>query len=135
MTQIFRSSQSITFTVFRFVLIAEIIVFLFAAIIHTGVFGLMPIEDASIVESLCAVACMVSAFALFTGKRWALTAAVIAQVFILLGVLLGVAALTYFSFLLTPINIGFHGIMLMLIITELVLLTIPGTRAAFSKSG
>ncbi len=135
MSQTLRTVSGTSFTAFRVVLLLEIIVFLIAATFHTGVFGVPPITDAAIVESLCATACIISAYAVFTGRGWALKAAIIVQVFILSGVLLGVAALTHFSYLLTPINIGFHGTMLVLIITEFVLLSLPATRAAFHSSG
>lgn len=64
----------------------------------------------------------------------ALKAAITAQVCILAGVLLGVAALLYFSFLLTPINISFHATMLALILTAFILLSMPATRAALREN-
>ncbi len=133
MSQMLRTAPGTSFTAFRIVLVLEIIVFLIAATFHTGVLGVPPINDAAIVESLCAATCIISAYAVFTGKAWALQAAIITQVFIFAGVLLGIAALIHFSYLLTPINISFHGTMLVLIITEFVLLSIPSTRAALRK--
>ncbi len=134
MKQVMKSSPSMTFTTFRAVLLLEILVFLIAATFHTGALGVPPIDDAALVESLCAVACMISAYAVFTRRRWALKAAIIAQVFILAGVLLGVAALLHFSYLLTPLNISFHATMLTLIIAAFVLLSMPATRAAFREN-
>lgn len=127
------NQRSTSFTAFRVLLIGEIIVFLTAATFHTGAFGIPPIADAALVESLCAAACVVCAYAIFTGRGWALMAAVAAQVFCLAGVLLGLAALIHFSYLLTPINISFHGIMLVLIIPELSLLSKSDTRKAFPR--
>ncbi len=131
MKQMMESSQSASFTAFRAVLLLEILVFLIAATVHSGALGIIPIEDAALVESLCAVACTISAYGVVTGRRWALKAAIIAQGVILAGVLLGVAALLHFSNLLTPINIAFHATMLALILTAFILLSMPATRAAF----
>lgn len=64
------SSQSMSFMAFRVVLLLEILVFLIAAAFHTGAFGIQPIEDAALVESLCAVACIISAYGVFTARQW-----------------------------------------------------------------
>ncbi len=121
------------FTVFRISLVCEIIVFLSAALLHTGAFGVPALLPAMIVEGLCGIGCAISAYGLFAGKPWALKGAVIVQVLVLLGVLLGVVALTRSPGLRSPLNLSLHGIMLALILIELALLAAPGIRQAFPR--
>jgi hypothetical protein len=122
--------QAGKYNAFRVVLVGEAIVFLLAAALHTGAFGVPALTDAMIVEGLCGIACITSAYTVFTHKRQALKIAVIVQVFILAAVLLGVAAVLGRPEIRTPLNIGLHGVMLVLILIELSLLAIPDTRAA-----
>ena len=120
-----------TFAAFRVVLVCEAIVFLLAAILHTGGFGVAALLPAMIVEGLCGIACVISAYAVFTHRPWARKTAIIVQISIFAGVLLGIAALLGDAGIRTPLNLGLHGIMLVLIVSGLSLLAIPGTRQAF----
>ncbi len=119
---------------FRIVVVGEAAVFLLAALLHTGAFGVPALIPAMIVEGICGIGCVFSAYALFTHKPWSYKAAMSVQIFILLGVLLGISALASSSGLRTPLNLGLHGVMLVLILAGLTLLLIPGTRQAFPTS-
>jgi len=86
-----------------------------------------------IVEGLCGIACVISAYAVFTHRPWARKAAIIVQIFIFAGVLLGIVALARDAGIRTPLNVSLHGMMLVLIVSGLFLLAIPGTRQAFGS--
>ncbi len=132
MKQSLAPNQAGTFQAFRIVLVGEVVIFFFAALLHTGLIGVPPLLAAMIVEGLCGIACVVSAYAVFTNRRWARKTAIIVQVFILAAVLLGIIALTRSPGLRTPLNVGLHAIMLALIVMGLALLAIPGTRGALN---
>ncbi|MHB8600286.1 MAG: hypothetical protein ACYDER_26180 [Ktedonobacteraceae bacterium] len=134
MNQIPLQHQASTFTAFRVIVVCEAIVFLFAATLHTGAFGVPSLFAAMIVEGLCGIGCVLSAYAVFTHKSWAKKTAIIVQVLILAGVLLGVAVLARNVGIRTPINVGLHIVMLVLIVVGLFLLALPGTREGFSNS-
>jgi hypothetical protein len=133
MDQITANHMAKTYTAFRAVVVSEAVVFLFAATLHTGHFGVQPLFAAMIVEGLCGIACVISAFAMLTHKLWARMAAMIVQIFILAGVLLGVAALIGSASIRTPINVGLHGLMLALIVSGITLLVMPDTWEAFDN--
>jgi signal transduction histidine kinase len=134
MTQVHAQRQSGTFGAFRVIVICEAIVFLVAAALHTGAFGVPQLIPAMIVEGLCGIGCVLSAYAMFTRKQWAKKNAIIVQVLILVGVLLGVFALMSSPGLDTTINLSLHAAMLVLIIIGLALLVLPGTRAGFPEA-
>ena len=133
MSQISIQHSAGTYNVFRVVLVCEAIVFLLATILHTGAFGVPALLAAMIVEGLCGIGCVISAYGVFTHKPWAQKTAVIVQILILAGVLLGIFALARNAGIRTPINAGLHGIMLVLIVIGLSLLAIPGTREAIRR--
>jgi hypothetical protein len=122
---------SSTFTAFGVLVVCEAIVFLVAAALHTGAFGVAQLLPAMMAEGLCCLGCILSAYAMFLRKRWAKKSAMLVQALILLGVLLGVFELIGFPDLDTRINLGLHAAMLVLIIVGLALLVLPGTRAGF----
>ncbi len=132
-SQIPLQHQAGTFSAFRVVVVCEAIVFLFAATLHTGAFGVPQLLPAMIVEGLCGIGCMISAYAVLTYKRWAQKNALITQILVLVGVLVGIAAVTSDPTLRTPINLGLHGIMLVFIVIGLSLLSLPSTRGGFSN--
>jgi signal transduction histidine kinase len=134
MTQVQVEHQDSTFTAFGVLVVCEAIVFLVAAALHTGGFGVSQLIPAMMVEGLCGLGCILSAYAMFMRKRWAKKNAMIVQVLILLGVLLGVFALIGFPDLDTPINLSLHAAMIVLIIIGLALLVLPGTRAGFPEA-
>ena len=133
MTQVQAQRQSGTFSVFRVIMVCEAIVFLVAAALHTGAFGVPQLIPAMIVEGLCGLGCVLSAYAMFTRKRWAKKNALIVQILILLGVLLGLVALLRSPGLDTPLNVSLHAVMFILIGIGLALLALPTTRAGFSE--
>ncbi len=132
MTQVQVQRQSGAFSVFRVIIACEAIVFLVAAALHTGAFGVSQLIPAMIVEGLCGLGCVLSAYAMFTHKRWAKKNALIVQILVLLGVLLGVVALMRSPGLDTPLNVGLHAVMFLLIVLGLALLALPNTRVGFS---
>lgn len=134
MNQIPLRHQASTFSAFRVIVVCEAIVFLFAAALHTGAFGVPSLFAAMIVEGLCGIGCVLSAYAVFTHKSWARKTAIIVQILILVGVLLGVAALARDAGIRTPINVSLHGVMLVLIVVGLFLLALPATREGFSEA-
>jgi hypothetical protein len=133
MSQISVKNQALAFSAYRLVVVGEALVFLLAALLHTGAFGVPALLPAMIVEGLCCIACVISAYTVFTHQGSALKAAIIVQVFILAAVLLGISALVRSPGLQTPINVGLHAIMLVLILIGLSLLAIPATRQAFRR--
>lgn len=133
MTRVQVQGQASTFSIFRVVVVCEAIVFLVAASLHTGAFGVPSLFAAMIVEGLCGIGCVVSAYALYTGKPWAQKNALITQVLILVAVLVGIAAVLGGTNIRTPLNLGLHIVMLALILIALALLALPGTRAGFTS--
>ena len=133
MSQIPVKNQALTFSAYRLVVVSEALVFLLAALLHTGAFGVPALLPAMIVEGLCGIGCVISAYAMFTHRSGAQKTAVIVQVLIFAGVLLGIFALAHNPGLQTPINVGLHAIMLVLILIGLSLLAIPATRQAFRR--
>lgn len=134
MTQTELQRQASTFTAFRVVVVCEAIIFLVAAALHTGAFGVPSLFAAMIVEGLCGIGCVLSAYAVFTRKPWARKNALITQILLLIGVLVGVAAVTSDASIRTPLNLSLHGVMLVLILMALALLALPGTRAGFAAA-
>ncbi len=134
MNQIPLQHQASTFTAFRVIVVCEAIVFLFASALHTGAFGVPSLFAAMIVEGLCGLGCVLSAYAVFAHKSWARKTAIIVQILILAGVLLGVFALARDASIRTPLNVGLHVVMLVLIVIGLFLLALRSTREGFSHS-
>jgi signal transduction histidine kinase len=133
MTQMQVRRPASTYSVFRVIIVCEAIVFLVAAALHTGAFGVSQLIPAMIVEGLCGIGCVLSTYATFSRKRWAKKTAIIVQVLILLGVLLGVVVLIRSPGLDTSINVSLHAVMLVLIVIGLALLALPGTRVGFPE--
>ena len=114
--------------------------FFFGALLHLGfriplgsaVLAEPTILPASIVESLCGLALLFSAFAVLTRARFAWTAALAANAFALGGVLLGVVALAAGGGPSTDLNTIYHRVMLVALVAVLALLVTPSGRTAFS---
>jgi protein-S-isoprenylcysteine O-methyltransferase Ste14 len=87
-----------------------------------------------IVEGVCGIGCVISAYAIFTRKRWAQKNALITQILILVGVLAGVVAITRDPGIRTPLNLSLHGIMLVLIVMGLLLLSMSSTAEGFRNN-
>jgi signal transduction histidine kinase len=113
-------------TAFRVVVVLQAVVFLFAATLHTGLFGVPALYPAMVVEGLCGIGCVVSAFGQFTHRLWAPRTSLVIQILILFGVLLGVAAVASDASIRTPLNVGLHAVMLALILLGLLALAVPG---------
>jgi hypothetical protein len=84
-------------TVMSVLIVAEIITFLLATLVHLGIpvplgFTQPQIIPAAIVEGLCGIFLAVSAYAVFAHKTWAWRVALAAHVFAVAGVLLGILA-------------------------------------------
>jgi hypothetical protein len=130
MQQASLQGQTGTAKALRVVVVGEMIVFLVASALHTGAFGVPRLIAAMIVEGLCGIACVVLVYALFARRRWALSGAIGIEIFTLVSVLVGISAVLSSPDLRTPINLGLHAIMLVLILAAFALLAIPATRAA-----
>jgi hypothetical protein len=116
--------------------------FFCGALLHAGVkipLGLAVLAEptiipATIVEGLCGLALAVAAFAVFTHKSSAWTAAFAAHAFALGGVLLGITALAIGAGPSTELNTIYHRVMVVAIVAVLALLLSPAGRTAF-RSG
>jgi hypothetical protein len=133
-TQTQAERQESTFTAFGVLEVCEASVFLVAAALHTGAFGVSQVIPAMIMEGLWGLGCILSAVALFMRKSWARKSATIMQALILLGVLLGVFELIGFPDLDTPINLSLHAAMIVLIIIGLALLVLPSARSGVPEA-
>jgi len=110
--------------------------------LHTGVqipLGLAVLAEptivpATIVEGLCGLALAIAAFAVFTHKRPAWTAAFAAHAFALGGVLLGITALAIGAGPSTELNTIYHRVMVVALVAVLALLLSPAGRTAFRRA-
>lgn len=138
MTELTRSTPNTTRTIMGTVTVLYAASFFVGAVLHLGVpIGLGPVVlteavilPATIVESLCGLGLSVAAFAIFTRKRWAWTAAVAGHAVALGGVLLGVTAIMLTGGSSTPLNDTYHRVMLLLLAAGLVWLPTRSGRAA-----
>jgi hypothetical protein len=113
--------------------------FFCGALLHAGVqipLGLVVLAEptiipATIVEGLCGLALAVAAFAVFTYKSSAWTAAFAAHAFALGGVLLGITALAIGAGPSTELNTIYHRVMVVALVAVLALLLSPAGRTAF----
>jgi hypothetical protein len=121
-------------TAFRVIVVLQAIVFLFAATLHTGLFGVPALYPAMVVEGLCGIGCVISAFGQFTHQLWAPRASLIIQILILFGVLLGILAVATDASIRTPLNVGLHAVMLVLILLGLLVLAVPGISLGLVRS-
>jgi len=112
---------------------ANAAIFFFGAVQHAGVaFGLFhepQIIAAAIVETLCGIALVCGAAALFRDRKRSRRAALIANFTALSGVLLGIAALAVGAGPRTASNDLYHRLMLLLIVAAtLILIFAPRVR-------
>ena len=112
---------------------ANAAIFFFGAVQHAGVaFGLFhepQIIAAAIVETLCGIALVCGAAALFRDRKRSRRAALIANFTALSGVLLGIAALAVGAGPRTASNDLYHRLMLLLIVAAtLILIFAPRGR-------
>lgn len=118
---------------FLTVLICQALVFLFAATLHTGAFGVPSLYAAMVVEGLCGIASIFSAYTILARRSSLVRTAFIVQILVLLGVLLGLFVVLRNESIRTPINVGLHIMMLALILLGLSLLSLPATRAGLRR--
>ncbi len=118
---------------FLTVVVAQALVFLVAATLHTGAFGVPSLYIAMVVEGLCGIACIFSVYAIFSRRPSAAPTALVVQILILLAVLLGLFSVLRDESIRTPINVGLHIVMLVLILVGLGLLSLPGTRIGLRR--
>ncbi len=122
-------------------IVLEAATFLVAALLHTGVpvpLGLAVLEEpvivpATIVEGLCGFFLAIGAYAIFTHRSWAWTAAFSAHVFSVLGVLLGIFALSVGAGPRTDLNDVYHRVVLVALLVGLGLLSTPSARTALGN--
>jgi uncharacterized membrane protein YfcA len=91
------------------------------------------IIDATIVEGLCGLFLVISAYAVFTRKRWAWPAAIATHAFAVAGVLLGIGALAAGLGPTTELNYVYHRVILVVLVAGLALLLTPIGRAALGR--
>jgi hypothetical protein len=120
-------------TTFLTVVVCQALVFLFAATLHTGAFGVPSLYVAMVVEGLCGIACIISAYTIFARRPSAPRTALVVQILILFAVLVGLFSVLHDESIRTPINVGLHIVMLGLILLGLGLLSLPGTRASLRR--
>jgi hypothetical protein len=119
------------------------VIFLSAASLHLGghlvlgplVLDLGRIIPASAVEGLIGLLFLLTAYALFTRVSWAWSVAVGTHTFALLGVLVGLLAVSRASSPYQALNVGYHLVMLAAILVGLALLLLPGVRTAPQWAG
>ena len=120
-------------------MVLEAITFLLAAMLHMGIqfplgFSEPQIIPATIVEGLCGIFLAVGAYAVFARKSWAWQGAVVAHVFAVAGVLLGITALALGAGPSTEVNTVYHRTILVVLVVVLALLFTPGARAELGAS-
>jgi hypothetical protein len=113
-------------TTYLILVVCEAVVFLAAALAHTGIRLPILMEPriipATIVEGACGILFAVSAFSVIANAPWALPVAFAAQFIALAGVALGVISLALGVGPRTKPNDLVHGVMLLLILAGMVLL-------------
>jgi hypothetical protein len=122
----------------RLLLPFEALGFLLFAVLHFGQplpLGFVVLEEpprpyAVIVEGAAAFLLMLGAFAAIMHRSWAWTAATVAHVFALAGVLWGIVAIQAGRGPHTPLNDTFHGVMIVFLIAGLIFLLTPQGRRA-----
>lgn len=122
----------------RVLVVFDTVALLFAAALHVGGariplgsadFVEPQIVPAAIVEGLAGLIFAVTAYAVFTNKRWAWPSAIFAHGFAIAGFLLGLWATRNGT---SPFNATYHRVMLVVFVVGLALLLIPAARRALS---
>jgi hypothetical protein len=122
----------------RVLLVLDVLTFALASLGHLGVaipvgFTVLaeaPIVSAAIVEGLDAAVLAMTAYAVFAGRSWAWSAALITQLFALATVAFGMWALAAGLGPRSDLNDVYHRMMLALLSLGLVLLLLPGVRGS-----
>jgi hypothetical protein len=117
------------------------VTFLLGAVAHLGVripLGFATIAEpqiipATIVEGLCGLLFVVSAYAVFTRRTWAWPVTVAAHAFSLGGVLLGIGAIALGGGPRTELNDIYHQVMVVLLVVGLSLLVTSSGRTVLGR--
>lgn len=118
-------------------MVGDALTFIISSLVHLGApiplgFSEPVIIPASIVEGLCGIFLTVGVYALFTRRAWTWRMAISAHIFAIAGVLLGIFATSRGGG--TEANFIYHRAILAALVLTLILLLIPGTRAALDRS-
>ena len=141
MTEIANRPRLAVVTTLRVLVPLEAVTFLLGASLHLGIriplgFAVLAeprMIDATIVEGLCGLFLAISAYAVFTRRRWAWPAAIAAHAFAVAGVLLGIGALAAGLGPTTELNYVYHRVILVVLVAGLALLLTPIGRAALGR--
>ncbi len=130
------------YAVLTIIVLIEALTFFFFGFLHSGVrlslgFAVLHeprIIDAMIVESLCGLLLTGSAFSIATHKSWSWRASVIAHIFSIGGVLLGMAALAMGLGPRTELNDIYHRTILIILVVILIYLFMPAGKVALGRT-
>jgi hypothetical protein len=122
--------------VFGVLALVEGLSFVFMSILHTGMFSPLfrepVIVPAMIVEGLCGAVLVIAAFGVLAHWPWGWNAAVGAQAFSLVGVLLGIVAINAGRGPHTELNDTYHQIMVVALTLGIGALCVPRIRRALN---
>lgn len=132
----------VTRGILTFVIIVEALTFFFFGFLHSGVrlsLGFAVLHElriipAMIVESLCGLMLAGSALSIAAHKSWAWEASVIAHIFSIGGVLLGIAALAAGRGHRTELNDIYHRIILIVLVVILIYLLTPAGKSVLGRA-
>ena len=141
MTEVTRTTPVPARTIMGGLAAVYAVLFFAGAVLHLGVaIPLGPVVltepvilPATVVEGLCGIGLAIAAYAIFTRKPWAWTAAVAGHAVALGGVLLGVTAIALTSGSSTPLNDTFHRLMIVLLAAGLLWLRTHAARTALGR--
>ncbi len=128
-------------TVLGTVMLIAALTFWTGALLHLGTpipLGFTVITEpriipATIGEGLCGLALAVGAYGVLNSRSWAWPAAVVAHIFSIAGVLLGITALAGRSEARTELNTFYHGTILTVLVIVLIWLLTAGGKAALGR--
>ncbi len=128
--------------ILTFVIIIEALTFFFFGFLHSGArlsLGFAVLHEpriipALIVESLCGLVLIGNAFSIATQKSWSWQAAIIAHVFSIGGVLLGMAALALGAVPRTELNDIYHRTILIVLVAVLIYLLTPAGKTTLGRA-
>lgn len=132
----------VTRGILTFVIIVEALTFFFFGFLHSGVrlpLGLAVLHEPRIIpamigESLCGLILAGSALSIAAYKSWAWEASVIAHIFSIGGVLLGMAALVAGRGPRTELNDIYHRIILIVLVVILIYLLTPAGKSVLGRA-
>ncbi len=135
-------SSSATRRILTFAIIMEALTFFFFGLLHSGVrlsLGFAVLHEpriipAIIVESLCGLLLAGSAFSVATHKSWSWQSSLVAHIFSIGGVLLGMAALALGAGPRTELNDIYHRTILIILVVILIYLLTPSGKAALGRT-